>query len=411
MNSPNESTQLRREHRGRSCLWVRDFRGVRSIRVAGLLRVEHTLEKNPVISDVTQREPTIAKERALKIASATGIAVLICAALAYVDFTAALTDDTVGSESRDVAEVRARIDEYRSLSASFDPALARLYRDSATIALHRIGVDGEKQKQEFKGEAYKELLLSSLEVAKAAGDRSLYLDPQFSEAENKVQVTLTRYSEKKHYTAPHSMTFEKSEGGAWLIAKERIELRQAPGNAFVNLALGFSIRKPEKWEFKSAAQLRTSHAGLELRDKDLESSLKQGSRAPFVVIMNETESEDSVYPTFQARARVIPKGQLSEVEFLQASIAQLQKSFDDLKILQEPEALKISGLAGAAMTTQYTLKSGDHSFPVVSELRVVRRNNVLFILGLSRPPGTNDDYSKIWDSVRIETGVASKREK
>ena len=316
----------------------------------------------------------------------------------------AAQDLSAANQTSVLNEVRDAFQRYQELTSSFDASLANLYSDDAKIHLRRVDVAGKAQEIEFSGSEYKRLLSASMEVAKARGDLSVFSKASFSREGEAVRVEATRYSVLKKYRAPHILKFHRSSSGEWLITEERAELRQAVGDEFVNIALGFSIRKPSDWKFKTSEQLSISHAGIVLKDKELDAAIKKQSNKPFVVIMKESESEDAVFPTVQVRVRVLRSSRQTELELLKETSLLLGKSFSDYQVMEQPRAQKVSGFPGAAMKVRYILSNDERSFEVVSQMWFVRRDEVLFMIGMSGPPtqSTDETFMDIRESIKIE---------
>jgi len=118
---------------------------------------------------------------------------------------------------------KSMFDSYQSLERSFDPAIADLYCDTALIRNTRTYPDGNKRTLELPAPKYKELIRSSMPMAKASGDHSNYSKITYSIEGENVRINSSRYSVRKKYTSPMSLLVGACNGGAWAILEELSE--------------------------------------------------------------------------------------------------------------------------------------------------------------------------------------------
>jgi len=111
-------------------------------------------------------------------------------------------------------------DKYQSLERSFDPALADLYCDSALIRNTRKYPNSQTRTIEIPAAKYKELIRTSLPVAKTSGDYSTYSNVVFAPAGSNVRITATRYSVLKKYSSPMSLLVGSCRGSGWGVLEE-----------------------------------------------------------------------------------------------------------------------------------------------------------------------------------------------
>lgn len=110
------------------------------------------------------------------------------------------------------------------LERKFDPAVANLYSDDATIKNMRRFPDGTSRTMTLPAPKYKQLIKQSMPLAKERGDTNKYSDVAYKEEDGKVRVTATRYSDLKKYTSPLSLLIAKKDD-KWLIVEEISESR------------------------------------------------------------------------------------------------------------------------------------------------------------------------------------------
>jgi len=123
-------------------------------------------------------------------------------------------------EARLVA-AKALFERYVTLERAFDPALADLYADSATVRNLRRYPTGQAREMKLEGAKYKALIVVSLPMARERGDLSVYTDVAYEVlATGEVAITATRYSELKEYSSPLALRIAPQEDGVWRIVEE-----------------------------------------------------------------------------------------------------------------------------------------------------------------------------------------------
>ena len=111
-------------------------------------------------------------------------------------------------------------DQYQALEHSFDPKLADLYCDTALIRNTRKYPTGQTRTIEIPADKYKELIRTSLPIARDSGDVSTYSDVTYSPDGSNVRITATRYSVLKKYSSPMSLLVGSCSGGDWGVLEE-----------------------------------------------------------------------------------------------------------------------------------------------------------------------------------------------
>lgn len=122
-----------------------------------------------------------------------------------------------------VAAAQQLFERYVRLGEAFDPALADLYADDATIRNKRTYPTGEVRELSLPAPQYKALLRAAMPMAKARGDRSTYLDVRYVPEGEGVRIVATRHSELKRYASPLSLLLKPDANGQWRIAEELSE--------------------------------------------------------------------------------------------------------------------------------------------------------------------------------------------
>lgn len=115
---------------------------------------------------------------------------------------------------------------YVELEQEFDPAVVDLYSDDAKITNERLFPDGSTRLLSMPAPAYKQLIRSSLPLARSRGDANVYFDIDFQALGDQIQITATRFSELKKYSSPLALRVAK-RSGAWLIVEEHSHSKAA----------------------------------------------------------------------------------------------------------------------------------------------------------------------------------------
>jgi hypothetical protein len=96
----------------------------------------------------------------------------------------------------------AFFERFVALGQAFDPAVADLYADEATIRSVRRYPDGTARALQLIGAEYKRLIRSAMPLARQRGDRDQHSDVTVWADGEQTRIRSTRYSELKGYTSP-----------------------------------------------------------------------------------------------------------------------------------------------------------------------------------------------------------------
>jgi hypothetical protein len=124
-----------------------------------------------------------------------------------------------------MSDVLAAFQQYVARSDKFDPSVADLYADNATITSKRIMPDGTTQTLSLSGSQWKALIEKAMPIAKHRGDRNTFRNVSATSQSNAVIVTADRYSHLKAYTSPFFQHWTRKRNGAWKISTEITETR------------------------------------------------------------------------------------------------------------------------------------------------------------------------------------------
>lgn len=121
-------------------------------------------------------------------------------------------------------------------------------------------------------------------------------------------------------------------------------------NRFHSPTAGFTIIKPDAWQFASMEQVAAHRAVARLKDKELEEQIRRRANAPLVVILRHPEPYDALNPSLQVMVR--PLGQLegkSALELLRLVIPTLQRAMADFAFAEPIREMKVGGMPAAFM--------------------------------------------------------------
>jgi hypothetical protein len=116
--------------------------------------------------------------------------------------------------------------QYLALEQAYDPGIAALYADEASIKSRRTYPMGEPRDTIIAGADYKRLLRQLMPVAKARGDRNTYSKVDYTPEGERVRINASRFSELQQRTSPFSLLVGRSRSGNWLIYEEFSEAQQ-----------------------------------------------------------------------------------------------------------------------------------------------------------------------------------------
>lgn len=96
---------------------------------------------------------------------------------------------------------------YQTYESTYDPALARVYAETATVQIqHQLANGSEPVTEIIPAGQYQQSIRQLMPVAKAVGDCSLYENVRFVEKGTWVIVQATRVDGRGGYRVPHWLT-------------------------------------------------------------------------------------------------------------------------------------------------------------------------------------------------------------
>ena len=150
----------------------------------------------------------------MKTRAITTVLSAIFTILVTVSITIAATED-----SR-IFKAEKLFEQYVLLEHTFDSGAADLYSDNAVIRNKRRYPTGQVRELSLPAQKYKELVRSSMPIAKLRGDTNSYSEVNYFIEGEGVRINAVRFSELKKYSSPISLLVKPSQSGNWLIFEE-----------------------------------------------------------------------------------------------------------------------------------------------------------------------------------------------
>lgn len=175
---------------------------------------------------------------------------------------------------------------------------------------------------------------------------------------------------------------------------------------YTNPTLGFSISKPASWHYATAEQHRENLARADFTDPKFKELVTRYSRTPFLAITRHKEPHPDLNPSVRVNVRELGglKGQSPEAltQILASSLAKVLKDFT---VAEGPKAIQLSGHPAAYLRANYMLEAAGQAFPTTSELWIVPRGDMFFMIGAGtrqdEKSGTRKEVKAIIDTIKI----------
>ena len=111
--------------------------------------------------------------------------------------------------------------QYESLGHAFDPTVADMYSDAATIHTIRKMPNGVEQTLKMDGSKWKELIISTMEISQKRGDKNEFSNIAIAMHGDVAKITASRYSTIKCFTDDkYYMRVKKQSDGVLRIIEE-----------------------------------------------------------------------------------------------------------------------------------------------------------------------------------------------
>jgi hypothetical protein len=176
---------------------------------------------------------------------------------------------------------------------------------------------------------------------------------------------------------------------------------------YSNPTLGFNIRKPNNWHYVTAEQNQNNLKRSDFKDPKFKELVLKYARAPFFAITKHKEPYQDLNPSVRINVREagnmkgVPPEKLAE-----ATASTFSRTFKDYSVAEGPIATKVSGHPAGYIRVNYTHEAGGASWRTTSELWIVPRGELLFIIGSGtrqdEKSGSRKEVRGIVDSIKID---------
>jgi hypothetical protein len=155
---------------------------------------------------------------------------------------------------------------------------------------------------------------------------------------------------------------------------------------FSSAAVGISLAAPAGWKTLSMREIASS-GPKRLPDEQLLDAIEPLGGKPLVEFAKHDEPYAELNPTIQINVRALggfAKRPIEEV--LSTVVIPLRRQHPEIELVGPAKPLKVSGLEALQATAKYKLTLGPRQLDVRSQLLVVPRGAVFFVIAMTDPP-------------------------
>jgi hypothetical protein len=176
---------------------------------------------------------------------------------------------------------------------------------------------------------------------------------------------------------------------------------------FVSAAVGISLDPPPGWEALAVREVAAPQGKARLPDEQLLDAIRALGGMPLVELAKHAEPYPELNPTIQVNVRALGGFAGRPIEELMSTVViPLRRQHPELELVGPAKQLKISGLKAMHTATAYKLTVGPRQLDVRSDLWVVPRGALLFVIAMTQPPKGPDVAQREFDaalaSLRID---------
>ena len=180
-------------------------------------------------------------------------------------------------------------------------------------------------------------------------------------------------------------------------------------NIYVNRTAGISVTKPTKWHFAGIDANKKNLDNIRLKDQKFEEDMRKYATTPLIAMMRHEEPYDDLNASFKLNIKPLNGLPAAEPQrIVGLFLPQLEKIFEDYKLIEGPTKTTVSGLKAGYAKIHYSMKIPDgRTFPICSELWIVPRGDYFFLIGAGTPqvPKDNEqkDLNAIIESIKLDS--------
>ena len=170
--------------------------------------------------------------------------------------------------------------------------------------------------------------------------------------------------------------------------------------------LGLSVTRPVGWVTVTADQNVRNIRSVQMDDPEFQELAARYATTPVFAISKYPEPYPDLNPSFKINVR--PLGGLARLppeDILTVALPTFSRAFNDVQVLEGPRSTRVSGRKAAYARLSYTLRAEDVPVPTMSEIWVVPKGSVFFMIGggtrADEKNGSRAEIRRILDGVRI----------
>lgn len=172
-------------------------------------------------------------------------------------------------------------------------------------------------------------------------------------------------------------------------------------------SLGISIVRPASWVTITADQNARNLGNVQMDDPQFQALAKRYANSPVVAMAKHREPYADLNPSLKINVRPLGgfAGHAPE-EIIAAALPMFQHGFADLKVLEGPKHTTLAGKPAGFVRMAYTLRTHEMAVPAVSEIWVVPKGPVFFMIGsgtrADEGTGTRAEVRSIINTLKLD---------
>ncbi|HEX8840447.1 MAG TPA: hypothetical protein VF750_08275 [Sphingomicrobium sp.] len=172
-------------------------------------------------------------------------------------------------------------------------------------------------------------------------------------------------------------------------------------------SLGLGIVRPASWVTITADQNARNLRSVRMDDPEFQALATRYANSPIVAMAKHPEPYADLNPSLKINVR--PLGGFAghpPEEILAAALPMFQHAFADMRVLEGPKRTSLVGRPAGFVRMAYTLRAGTIAVPAVSEIWVVPKGPVYFMVGsgtrADERNGSRAEVRAIIDTLKLD---------
>lgn len=168
--------------------------------------------------------------------------------------------------------------------------------------------------------------------------------------------------------------------------------------------IGFSMNTPKDWISVKNDEILKNLDNYEFSDEQLD-HLLQSNTALVTFTKYDLKKHAGIIPTIKISSNKIPTTNISVfLKSIENSIAETRKSLPDIRFVEQPVGVKISGKDALKFAVQYSLKNAGNEHQIISHSYYILRNGYYISLNFIEEVGKEDNekvFDDLFQSIKI----------